>query len=476
MTPPPASRVPLWYTAAWILLLPLAALYLCWRGLRQRDYLRHWPERFLGRGAGPAVDPANAPVWVHAVSLGETRAAQPLLERLAQRDPQARFLLTHMTPTGRAAGRELARAFPGRVTQRYLPYDLPCAVSRFLRETRPRLGVLMETEIWPNLLQAARRRGLPVVLANARLSARSLAKAQRAPRLLRAAASCIGAVGAQSADDAARLRRLYDGPIEITGNLKFDQRPDERQLERGRALRAALQARFATAAGSRPVWLFASTREGEERLLLAAWRQRARAPAAAALPEPLLLFVPRHPQRFEEVAELLRGAGAGVLRRAMFDRPDTAMPPALVPQAARMRDVPPVPGQGPAERAPLLLGDSMGELATYYAMADVALIGGSLLPLGGQNLIEACACGCPVVMGPHMYNFAAAAADALAAGAASAVADAQEALQELERIAGDPGRRARMSAAAQEFAAGHRGATRRTVELIDGLEREKGRG
>jgi 3-deoxy-D-manno-octulosonic-acid transferase len=214
-----------------------------------------------------------------------------------------------MTPTGRAAGQDLARALAGRVQQRYLPYDLPFAVRRFLRQTRPSLGVLMETEVWPNLLQAAAARGVPVLLANARLSQRSLAKALRFPHLMRGAAAAIRAVGAQSAADMARWDNCMPGPITVTGNLKFDLRPDEQLLARGRDLRTRLRACFAPASGERPIWLFASTREGEERLLLAALQLRDRTPAAATAPAPLLLFVPRHPQRFEEVAELLRAAG-----------------------------------------------------------------------------------------------------------------------------------------------------------------------
>jgi 3-deoxy-D-manno-octulosonic-acid transferase len=438
----PVPRVPAWYSLAWLLALPLVALYLCWRALRQPDYLRHWGERFLGAGSAPS---AAAPcIWLHAVSLGETRAAQPLLQELARRHPQARFLLTHMTPTGRAAGAELARALPGRVRQSYLPYDLPFAVRRFLRRERPRLGVLMETEIWPNLLAGAARAGVPMVLANARLSQRSLDKGLRLAGPLRAAAAGLRAVGAQSGADAQRLGRLYVGPITVTGNLKFDQQPDAAQQALGHALRARLRARYATAGGPRPVWLFASTRDGEERLLLEALA------AAPPQPAPLLLFVPRHPQRFDEVADLLRARGAGLLRRADWgtaaDGADAAGAPAT---------------------PPLLLGDSLGEMPLYYALADAALIGGSLLPLGGQNLIEACACGCPVVLGPYMFNFAQASADALAAGAALQAPDAAAALALLARIGAEPGLRERMAQAARDFSAAHRGATARTADLLD---------
>ncbi len=429
---------PLWYRLAGYAALPLAAAYLLWRSRRQRAYRRHWAERFLGRGgrAVPAVAPLDAAgpvIWVHAVSVGETRAAQPLVAQLAQAQPGARFVLTHMTPTGREAGADLLRQLPGRITQRYLPYDTALAVGRFLDEVRPQVGVLMETEIWPTLLHAARRRGIAVVLANARLSGRSLQKALRQPRLMRGAAATLAAVGAQSAADAQRIARLYDGPVVVTGNAKFDQQPDAALLEQGRRWRARLDAR----GGARPLWLFASSRDGEERLLLQAL-------AAQPAPAARLLVVPRHPQRFDDVASLLGERGDTVVRRSQWD---TAL-------------------AGPETPREVLLGDSMGEMALYYAMADIALIGGSLLPLGGQNLIEACACGCAVVLGPHMFNFAVAAADAVAAGAALRARDADEAVQLVAQLCAEPQRRAAMAQAGRAFAAAHRGATQRTVALV----------
>ena len=439
--PPPlsaaAGQPPAWYTLAWLLALPGVALYLLWRSARQGEYRRHWAERFLGHG--PAF-PSQAPgprIWVHAVSVGETRAAQPLVELLARAHPGAHFLLTHMTPTGRAAGADLVRALPGRIVQRYLPYDLPFAVGRFLRETRPGAGVLMETEIWPQLLGAAHARGIPIVLANARLSPRSLSKALRQPALMRRAAAAITVVGAQTAADRARIAQLYAGPVQVTGNGKFDITPDPGLIALGHLLRGRLR----TALGERPLWLFASTRDGEEKLIIEALARSAEAAAA----RPVLLFVPRHPQRFDAVAGLLRETGAAVLRRAHWDELPRDLAPGTV-----------------------LLGDSMGEMALYYAMADAALIGGSLLPLGGQNLIEACASGCPVVLGPHMFNFAGAAADAIAAGAARSATDAADALRGLAALSAAPAVRQAMAAAGLAFAAAHRGATARTAALIEG--------
>ena len=444
---PALPRLPRWYTLAWVCALPLVAAYLLWRSLRQPEYRRHWAERFLGRG-GAFGDggPGRCVIWVHAVSLGETRAVQPLLQELARARPQARFILTHMTPTGRAAGAQLAAGLPGRVLQRYLPYDLPWAVRRFLRETRPQLGVLMETEIWPTLLCEARAAALPMLLANARLSERSLAKALRVPTLMGPAAACLSSVGAQTVADRARLARVYRGPIRVTGNIKFDLVPDAQLLAAGRQLRDRLRAHY----GERPVWLFASTREGEEALIVAALRLWHGAQGGTRAAAPLLLMVPRHPQRFDEVAHLLQEAGHTVLRRARWEA--TLAAPGL-----------------PGAALPVLLGDSIGEMPLYYAMADIALIGGSLLPLGGQNLIEACACGCPVLVGPHMFNFAQAALDAREAGAARAVATAHEAFQAMASISTDAAVRAGMAQAALAFCALHRGASARTLALVDQL-------
>jgi 3-deoxy-D-manno-octulosonic-acid transferase len=420
------------YTLAWWCALPAAALYLVWRALRQREYLRHWGERFLGRGARATGAPA---IWVHAVSVGETRAAQPLIELLARAHPHAHFVLTHMTPTGRVVGASIARALSGRVAQRYLPYDVPFAVRRFLRQTQPAVGVLMETEAWPNLLYAARDAGVPVVLVNARLSGKSAAKAQRFAALIRPATANLARVVAQSEADRARLATIYDGPIDVFGNMKFDLAPLPQLVEQGQRARVHW--------GDGPVWLAASTRDGEEVLILDALARRTRRVARLAI-------VPRHPQRFDEVARLIVERGFSVVRRS---------------SAA---------WNAPLADDAVLLGDSMGEMSMYYAAADVALIGGSLLPYGAQNLIEACAVGTPVVLGPSTYNFAQAALDALAAGAALQVEDADAALDALEALTRDPARLQRMRAAALRFAAAHRGATARTAAMIGALLAQRG--
>lgn len=449
------------YSLAWCGLLPLAFGYLLWRSIRQPAYREHWSER-LGLAGRPPAGLAPPPlVWIHAVSVGETRAAMPLLEALAARDPRQGFLLTHTTPTGRETGTDLAKRLPGRVVQCYLPYDLPGAVARFLDRWQPACGLLIETEVWPNLAAVCARRRVPLALVNGRLSARSLARGQRQAKLIVPALQRLSAVVVQTADDAARLAVLGRPADAICGNLKYDITPPPGLIARGRSWRR----RF----GGRPVVLAASTRDGEEDLLIAAWRARldAAPPARAAAGErPLLILVPRHPQRFAAVADRLVAAfgAAALARRADLgagEAPDPDGDQAVDPDAdARARSL-----AGVA----VLLGDSMGEMPAWYAAADVAIIGGSLLPFGAQNLIEANAVGCPVVLGPSTYNFAQAAAASVDAGAAVQVDDADAAVRVALDIAGDPVVRERMAEAAVRFTADHRGATRRTLAAIEAV-------
>jgi 3-deoxy-D-manno-octulosonic-acid transferase len=415
------------YTAFVWFAAPFAALYLLWRSRRQPEYRAHWAERFGWARYAPTR--GRPLIWLHAVSVGETRAAEPLIAALLDRYSTHDLLLTHMTPTGRDAGGAYLEKWPGRITQVYLPYDLPFAVRRFLRAFRPVVGIAMETEVWPNLLAIAREEGVPTVLVNARLSEKSLAKARRTPNLVREAARNFALALAQTAADAERMREVGATRVEVVGNLKFDFTPSPELVEAGRRFRAAL--------GPRPVLLCASTREGEEPLILDALQaigSRAR-----------VLLVPRHPQRFDDVARLLAQRGLPFERRSALGDPA---------------------GWKSGSDPDFVLGDSMGEMALYYAAADVALIGGSLLPLGGQNLIEACAVGTPVVVGPHTFNFEQAAADAIEAGAAVRAATPTEAIALMHAIAGDAARRATMSDAALGFAAQHRGATARTLERL----------
>ncbi len=417
--------------AAYALLLRLATpVYfarLWWRGRREPLYRAAWAERLGGFDGAPGT----GRLWLHAVSLGETRAAEPLIAALRAQRPGLRLLLTHGTATGREAGATLLQEGD---LQTWLPYDTPGAVRRFLRRHRPLAGVVMETEIWPALLAAAQRERVPVVLANARLSDKSLAKGRRLDALMRPAAAAFTRVLAQTADDGSRLRAAGAGDVRVLGNLKFDMTPAPALLDRGRAWRARVQ---------RPVVLAAATREGEEAPLLAAW-------AALPAPRPLLLLVPRHPQRFDEVSALVTAQGHTLARRSSWG------------------DTPP----DSAAAADVWLGDSMREMPLYYACADVALLGGSFAPLGGQNLIEAAACGCPLLMGPHTFNFAQAAELALAAGAARRVDDITSGVQQAVALAAAPGsaaERAAMAGRALAFAAQHRGAAVRMAREIVAL-------
>ncbi len=416
------------YTLLMRAALPLVFARYAWRARREPAYGAHWGER-LGYAQAAAEQAQPGRLWLHAVSLGETRAAAALVNELRARHPGLRVLLTHGTATGRAAGAELLRAGD---TQAWLPLDTPGAVRRFLRAQRPAVGVLMETEVWPNLLFEARAAGVPLVLANARLSARSQAKGDRLAALLHPAMACFTAVLAQTEADAERLRAsgVAAAAIQVMGNLKFDMAMPPALLAQGRAWRQAL---------GRPVVLMSSSRDGEEAPLLAAW-------AALPCPRPLLLLVPRHPQRFDAVAAMVPAAGLALQRRSHWPATE-----GLPPRGAAAVDV--------------ILGDSLGEMPLYYAMADVALLGGSFAPLGGQNLIEAAACGCPLLLGPHTFNFAQAAALSLAAGAAERLPDITTAVARAMVLCADP-QRAAMGRRALAFAAQHRGAAARMAAAV----------
>jgi 3-deoxy-D-manno-octulosonic-acid transferase len=373
-------------------------------------------------GEQPSAEPAPW-LWVHAVSLGEARAAEVLVRQLRAAIPGMRLLLTHGTATGWEQGKALL--LPGDL-QVWQPWDSAGAVRRFLERFQPRIGLLMETEVWPNLVRACAQAGVPLCLVNARLSAQSLRKANRIAWLARPAYAGLTAVWAQTEDDAARLREL-GAPVQVvTGNMKFDATPDAQQLQAGRHWRAA---------SDKPVVLFASSREGEEQLWLAALRKNAAATEAIQW-----LIVPRHPQRFDAVEAVLQDGGLRVSRRSTW------------------QDAP-----APAQ---VWLGDSLGEMALYFGMADLVLLGGSFATLGGQNLIEAAACSCPVVMGPHTFNFAEAAELARAAGAAFEVPDMQSAMQRVDELLNSETALADARAAALAWSQAHRGAAERTVAAV----------
>jgi 3-deoxy-D-manno-octulosonic-acid transferase len=412
------------YTALWYLLLPYAWLRLLWRARREPRYGEHIAERF-GHYAGNAAGPV---IWLHAVSLGETRGAEALVNALLERYPDHRLLLTHMTPTGRAAGESL---YGGRVLRAYLPYDTPAAVARFLQHFSPHVGLLMETEIWPNLIRACRDRHIPLLLINARLSERSARRYARVGGFAREVLNELAGIAAQTETDAQRFIASGAVKVSVVGNLKFDIDPPPAQIALGAAFRSAI--------GDRPVMLAASTREGEEELVLDAV-------AAAAVPGLLTILVPRHPQRFGEVVKLIDARGLALKQRSELG---------VTPQAGAV-----------AATTQVLLGDSLGEMFAYYRSADLAFIGGSLVDWGGHNLIEACAIGTPVLVGPYTMNFAEATERAVTDGAARRVADSDELGIAIRELFADPAQRDAMRAAAITYAGRYRGATARTLELI----------
>lgn len=445
------AHAALWLYSA----LTWAAQPLLRRKLRRRARVEpgygHAVDERFGRYAQPeqglpppgSSDARGRFVWIHAVSLGETRAAAILLAELRRQLPGMRLLLTHGTATGRAEGAKLL--LPGDL-QVWQPWDTPGAVRRFLRQFRPAIGILMETEVWPNLVAGCQQQGIPLVLANARLNATSLRKSQRLAALARPAYGALAAVWAQTEADAQRLRAMGAPVRGVFGNLKFDVVPDAAQLAQGRAWRAQ---------AARPVVMLASSREGEEAMWLDALKQNriqalenkghvAINSAAVSGDYPVQwLVVPRHPQRFAEVQQQLRGAGLSVSSRSQW--------------------------AGAPEPADVWLGDSLGEMVLYYGLADVALLGGSFAPLGGQNLIEAIACGCPVVLGPHTFNFAEAATLACAQGVAHRVADMVQGVVLACALASTPRRLADARALGQEFMQQHSGAARRTAAAIGAL-------
>ena len=420
------------YSAAWYIAMPLVLARLWWRGRKETGYRQHIGERL---GVYKKIPGGRWPViWVHAVSVGETRAAQPLVEALLIAYPRHTVLLTHMTATGRETGNMLFSEHASRFLQAYLPYDTGLLVGRFLRHFSPRICILMETEVWPNLIAQCALHKVPVALVNARLSERSKAKAQRLSALMIPAARAISCVAAQTDADARRLRAIGAVNVQITGSIKFDVTPPQPALIKGAALRARI--------GARPVLLCSTTRDGEEALILDALN-------ALDVQDVLVMIVPRHPQRFEEVTQMIAARGLEFrLRSALGSNMDRS-------------DFPP--------EVKIFIGDSMGEMFSYYQACDLAFIGGTLLPLGGHNLIEACALGKPVLVGPHTFNFSVVTQDAIAVGAALRVADAGELMRQASYLLRAAGQREEMGRKAQAFALQHRGATARTLELLKPL-------
>ena len=436
------ARPKIWfavYQLLWHLLLPLAFIRLAWRTRYSSEYLHHFSER-LGFADRKLI--AQGSLWIHAVSVGETRAAQPLIEAYLARGET--ILLTHMTLNGRRTGANLfAKAIAaGQLQQVYLPYDLCWSVANFIRTFKPRLGLFMETEAWPTVVFYCAEIGLPLFLVNARLSERSARRANQFGRAGRSLFQAFAGILAQTQFDAERYRNLGVKKVEIVGNLKFDVPLDSSLVQQGKAWQQELHDK------QRLLVCAASTRDGEEALILRAWKDLLQSKAFEM--QPLLCIVPRHPERFSEVAKQIHDAGLKFQRRSAWSR---------VPQSTKDSDV--------------ILGDSMGEMPIYYSAADLVVMGGSLLPFGGQNLIEACAAGCPVLLGEHTFNFQQAALDAIKIGAAKRIEgelipDEPIALMKaLKELLLNTAELEKMSSAAKTYSIEHQGATQKIFAALE---------
>ena len=430
------------YQLGWHVLLPIVLLRLWWRGRKDPGYRQSIAERF---GFGLHIRPGA--IWIHAVSVGETRAAQPLIEAYLQQGKS--ILLTCMTPNGRRTGAAIfAEAIAqGRLQQVYLPYDLCWSVERFLKVAKPEMGLFMETEAWPTIVFRAAEIKLPVFLINARLSERSARRVARFGAAGRSLFQAFAGILAQTELDAERYRALGVKQCEVVGNLKFDVVLNLALIEYGLAWHAHLEKT------NRLMVCAASTREGEEAVILEAWQ--ALLAASTSSPPPLLCIVPRHPERFAEVAELIRATGLTVLQRSEMNL-DTA-------DLHNRIDL----------KTAVVLGDSMGEMPLYYCASDLVVMGGSLMPLGGQNLIEACAAGCPVILGEHTFNFQQASQDAVDCGAAMRVGGRGSLVGNLaaamSSILQDQQQRQAMGKAALGYASQYRGATTRIMAALKEL-------
>ena len=417
-----------WYSLLIYCAAPLAFAVVLWRGLRDPGYREGLGERF---GWGPRIgSDSTRSIWVHAVSLGEMTAAAPLVRALKLKFPQNPLVLSTATPTGRARARGL---FGDTVEVRFLPYDMPGAVARFLDRTRPRLAVIMETELWPNLFTECERRGVPMVLASARLSAKSVSHYRRFARLFRGIFSGVSLLAAQTREDAERFIAIgaRNGRTHVVGNIKFDIEVNPAVIDHGRELRSSFGS-------ARAAWIAGSTHAGEEEQVLAAQEI-----LHAAAPDTLLILVPRHPDRFGAVAELLSRRGLQFTRRSGGTAPDAS--------------------------TQVLLVDTVGELASLYAAADVAFVGGSLVPIGGHNLLEPAALERPVLTGPYYSNSRDIARLLLAQGAALQVNDARELAAAVMRLLADPAERLRMGAAGRRIVESNRGSIARLLALIEPL-------
>ena len=410
-------------------LLPAAALYLLWRARKQPSYLKHWGERFAWSDY-PAPRQCHPVVWIHAVSVGETNATRPLVRAILDKWPQCDILLTHMTPTGREAGQKIVEMAPQRIRQCLLPYDAVYAVRKFLRQVRPAMGLIMETEVWPTLLEEAHNLGIPMTLVNARLSEKSFNQAMRAPELMKKAMSRFSAVCAQAPSDAQRLEAMGTVKPIITGSLKFDIKAPAGALTLAREWKSAM---------SKPVVLFASTRDGEEALIVEALKRHAR-------PSVHYLLVPRHPQRFAEVEDLLRSADLRYQKRSQLQSPTDIR-----------------------EGTQVILGDSMGEMFFYCALADATIMGGSFKPFGCQNVIEPASVGVPVIVGPSTFNFSMVVEKGIEARAITQVQDMERALELAHDWLSEHDKLEKLKTSAKEFSQAYVGATERTMAVLENV-------
>ncbi|WP_371818571.1 3-deoxy-D-manno-octulosonic acid transferase [Polynucleobacter sp. MG-5-Ahmo-C2] len=427
------------YQLLWHLLLPLAFIRLAWRARHSFAYLHHIPER-LGFGYDKPIKQES--IWIHAVSVGETRAAQPLIDAYLARGET--ILLTHMTLNGRRTGKQLFanQIASGQIRQVYLPYDLCWSVEHFLNIFKPKLGLFMETEAWPTVVFRCAEIGPPLFLVNARLSERSARRVNRFGKAGRSLFQAFAGILAQTEFDAQRYRSLGVKNISIVGNLKFDVPLDPLLIQQGKQWQQELHA------SKRLMVCAASTRDGEEEILLKAWKDLMLSNSFVIAP--LLCLVPRHPERFADVADLMYSAGLKFRRRTEWSG---------IPTECAGLDV--------------VLGDSMGEMPMYYSAADLVVMGGSLLPFGGQNLIEACAAGCPVLLGEHTYNFQQASLDAIQAGAAKRIggdlllSEPTALMEALKVLLLNTAELGTMSQAAKTYSIEHQGATKRILAALD---------
>ncbi len=413
------------YTVLLYLLIPFALLKLLYRGLRAPDYLKRWPERF-GFFAHKVTQPS---IWIHAVSVGELQAAIPIINALQIRYPGTPIVVTSTTPTGLARAQAV---FADRIITGHIPYDLPGALRRFLNRTQPKIAIIMETELWPNLFEQCKQRKIPVAIVNARLSERSARGYQRFTTLTQFILQRISWMAAQNKADGQRFLQLGLAAerLTITGNVKFDQPIQVAAVQQGKTLKATF--------GSRPVWIAASTHQGEDEHVLASFAELKK-----HHPTLLLILVPRHPERFNNVADLCTRQNWQVVRRSLK--------------------------QAVNKNTDVLLGDTMGEMITFFAASDVVYMGGSLVPVGGHNMIEPAALGLPIITGPHTFNFAQITQQLIALKAAQQITNVNELTRTVRYYLENPQQRKTAGAAGLQWLQENKGATARVVEHLSEL-------